>query len=235
VKISGDHSVEVKIGDAHVEGSPFLLKAYDSTKVKVTDVTSGVVGKPVYFSSKSPSFCKPIHSQPQKFSVNASQAGAGNLEIIVSVNGRNVPNYVQSEGNARFRVNFKPQEAAPHLLSVRFNGELVPGSPFTCKVLNVGQVMVSGQALRQAPIGRPALLTIDPQNPSVQECVITVLAPSGQNVPTVVSGSAQDKFFATFTPFEVGEFNDRNTHFLFFCITFWLVFDKIAADSYLLF
>lgn len=44
--------MEVKIGDAHVEGSPFLLKAYDSTKVKVTDVTSGVVGKPVYFSSK---------------------------------------------------------------------------------------------------------------------------------------------------------------------------------------
>lgn len=30
--------------------------------------------------------------------------GAGNLEIIVAVNGRNVPNYVQSEGNARFKV-----------------------------------------------------------------------------------------------------------------------------------
>lgn len=31
-------------------------------------------------------------------------SGAGNLEIIVAVNGRNVPNYVQSEGNARFKV-----------------------------------------------------------------------------------------------------------------------------------
>lgn len=62
------------------------------------------------------------------FIVNASQAGAGNLEIIVSVSGHNVPNYVQSEGNAKFRVNFKPQEAAPHSLSVRFNGEPVPGT-----------------------------------------------------------------------------------------------------------
>lgn len=61
------------------------------------------------------------------FTVNASQAGAGNLEIIVAVNGKNVPNYVQSEGNAKFRVNFKPQEAAMHSLSVRFNGEPVPG------------------------------------------------------------------------------------------------------------
>ena len=59
--------------------------------------------------------------------VDASQAGAGNLEIIVSVGGRNVPNYVQAEGNAKFRVNFRPHEAAPHTLSVRFNGELVPG------------------------------------------------------------------------------------------------------------
>lgn len=62
------------------------------------------------------------------FLVNASQAGAGNLEIIVSVNGFNVPNYVQSEGNAKFRVNFRPREAAPHNLSVRFNGEPVPGT-----------------------------------------------------------------------------------------------------------
>ena len=64
---------------------------------------------------------------PPRLAVDASQAGAGNLEIIVSVHGRNVPNYVQSEGNARFRVNFKPQESASHILSVRFNGEPVPG------------------------------------------------------------------------------------------------------------
>mgnify|MGYP007002796842 CR=1 FL=1 len=42
-------------------------------------------------------------------------AGAGNLEIIVSSNGRNVPNYVQSEGNARFKVNFKPTEVNLHV------------------------------------------------------------------------------------------------------------------------
>lgn len=97
----GDHSVEVKLPGGHVEGSPFLIKAYDASRVNVTDITDGIVGKPV------------------NFSINASQAGAGNLEIIVAVNGRNVPNFVQSEGNARFKVNFKPTEAAVHSLSVR--------------------------------------------------------------------------------------------------------------------
>jgi filamin len=43
--------VEVKLAGVHVEGSPFLVKAYDAAKVKVTDINSGVVGKPVFFSS----------------------------------------------------------------------------------------------------------------------------------------------------------------------------------------
>lgn len=83
----GDYSVEVRLPqNGHVEGSPFLLKAYSAEKVIVTDIRSGVVGKSV------------------SFGINASQAGAGNLEIIVAVNGKNVPNFVQSEGNARFKV-----------------------------------------------------------------------------------------------------------------------------------
>lgn len=52
IKFIGDHSVEVKINGLHVEGSPFLVKAYNADKVKVTDINSGVVGKPVFFSSK---------------------------------------------------------------------------------------------------------------------------------------------------------------------------------------
>ena len=44
--------MEVKLAGVHIEGSPFLVKAYDAAKVKVTDINSGVVGKAVYFSSK---------------------------------------------------------------------------------------------------------------------------------------------------------------------------------------
>ncbi|KAL3208380.1 hypothetical protein MRX96_039187 [Rhipicephalus microplus] len=89
-----------------------MSKVYDASKVRVADIGTGVVGRPVYFT------------------IDASQAGAGNLEIIVSVGGRNVPNYVQSEGNAKFRVNFKPR------------------SPFFVKVSDSNQSMVSGASLR---------------------------------------------------------------------------------------
>lgn len=104
----GDHSVEVRLPqNGHVEGSPFLLKAYSAEKVIVTDIRPGVVGKSV------------------SFGINASQAGAGNLEIIVAVNGKNVPNFVQSEGNARFKVYIETYRSSKFLdLCYIFIGEL---------------------------------------------------------------------------------------------------------------
>ncbi|XP_043473409.1 filamin-A isoform X2 [Leptopilina heterotoma] len=183
----GDHSVEVKLSDSHVEGSPFLVKAYNADKVKVTDINNGVVGKPVFFS------------------INASQAGAGNLEIIVAVNGKNVPNYVQSEGNAKFRVNFKPQEAAMHSLSVRFNGEPVPGSPFSCKVVGAGQTLITGHNLKLGAVKRLISFNVDPQTASMN-CDVIVTPPSNIALPITIE-PIDGKYNISFTPTEVGRHN----------------------------
>ncbi|XP_076639876.1 filamin-type immunoglobulin domains fbug isoform X1 [Colletes latitarsis] len=183
----GDHSVEVKLSGSHVEGSPFLVKAYNADKVKVTDINSGVVGKPVFFS------------------INASQAGAGNLEIIVAVNGKNVPNYVQSEGNAKFRVNFKPQEAAVHSLSVRFNGEPVPGSPFSCKVVGAGQAAIIGHHLKMGAVKQLISFTVDPQAPSTN-CDVIVMPPSSISLPITIE-PIDGKYNISFVPMEVGRHN----------------------------
>ncbi|KAG9430406.1 filamin-A [Apis mellifera carnica] len=183
----GDHSVEVKINGLHVEGSPFLVKAYNADKVKVTDINSGIVGKPVFFS------------------INASQAGAGNLEIIVAVNGKNVPNYVQSEGNAKFRVNFKPQEAAVHSLSVRFNGEPVPGSPFSCKVVGAGQAIIIGHNLKMGAVKQLMSFIVDPQALSTN-CDVIVTPPSNISLPITIE-PVDGKYNISFVPVEVGRHN----------------------------
>ncbi|XP_063833667.1 filamin-A isoform X2 [Ostrinia nubilalis] len=185
----GDHSIEVRAGamGGHVEGSPFLVKAYSAARVAVTDISPGVVGRPV------------------SFTINASHAGAGNLEIIVAVNGRNVPNYVQSEGNARFKVNFKPVEPAPHTLSVRFNGHAVPGSPFTCSVTApaaAADARATGPGLSSTPRGEPAdiqLTGFHSGEPSVY-----VAGPGGSSVRTRVNSTGEGRYTATYTPEAVG-------------------------------
>jgi len=83
------------------------------------------------------------HSAIQLFVlVDASQAGSGQLEIMVSTGSptdtqtgfigsgggeENVPNFVTSEGGGRFRVTFTPLKPDTHYISVRFNGQAVPG------------------------------------------------------------------------------------------------------------
>ncbi|XP_026726106.1 filamin-C isoform X1 [Trichoplusia ni] len=185
----GDHSIEVRAGamGGHVEGSPFLVKAYSAARVNVTDISPGVVGRPV------------------SFTINASHAGAGNLEIIVAVNGRNVPNYVQSEGNARFKVNFKPVEAAPHTLSVRFNGQAVPGSPFTCAVsapAAAADARATGPGLVSTPRAEPAEITLT--GFQTGEPTVYVAGPGGSTVRTRLSPVGEGRYTATYTPDAVG-------------------------------
>lgn len=186
----GDHSVEVRLpgNGGHVEGSPFLLKAYSAEKVVVSDIKNGTVGKSV------------------SFSINASSAGAGNLEIIVAVGGKNVPNFVTSEGNARFKVNFKPTEAAKHSLSVRFNGHPVPGSPFTCNISpqslsTTMKAMASGEALRQAPVNVDNVFEIEGFEGVEPQIYIT--SPAGDNLPCKLT-LREEVWLVAFKPIIVG-------------------------------
>ncbi|XP_076311299.1 filamin-B-like isoform X3 [Tachypleus tridentatus] len=182
----GDHTVDVRIGGHPAGGSPFLVKAYDASKVKVSDLGSGVIGKSVYFG------------------IDASQAGAGNLEIIVTVGERNVPNYVQSEGNAKFRVNFKPSEPETHTVSVKFNGEPVPGSPFIVKVADTKQSVITDSSLKTASLAKGGRFTIDSRGLESAECKVLVTGPSSKKIPVDISKTSTTTFEVQFFPVEVG-------------------------------
>jgi len=57
-------------------------------------------------------------------SVDVSQAGEGQLEIMV--NRGMVKNSVRSLGKGIFTVSFVPRDARPHLVDISFNGEPIP-------------------------------------------------------------------------------------------------------------
>lgn len=139
------------------------------------------------------------------FGINASQAGAGNLEIIVAVNGKNVPNFVQSEGNARFKVNFRPTEAASHSLSVKFNGLAVPGSPFSCNIspapMSELKTIVSGDGVKQASIRADNTFEIEGIDGS--EPHVSIASPNGDTVPCKIIRQ-DDKYCVKFRPSAVG-------------------------------
>ncbi|GIZ01212.1 filamin-A [Caerostris extrusa] len=154
----GDHAVDVRIDGQPVGSSPYLVKVYDASRVKVTDIGAGVVGKPVYFS------------------IDASQAGAGNLEIIVST----------------------------HTLSVKFNGEPVPGSPCYVKVTDSSQSVVTGSSLRMTSLSQGAHFTVDTRSFENGVCKVVVTGPTTKHVPVTVKKTSSTTFDVGFKPQEVG-------------------------------
>lgn len=73
--------------------------------------------------------------------VETSQAGPGNLEV--TVNGGRVPTSAQAQGPHTYAISFTPREPIVHTVDLRFNGEDVPGSPFSCQVLYFSNCMNS--------------------------------------------------------------------------------------------
>ena len=49
----GSYVIDVNMDGVKVQGSPFIAKAYDSSQIRVSDVTNGAVGQPCQFRGKS--------------------------------------------------------------------------------------------------------------------------------------------------------------------------------------
>ena len=53
----------------------------------------------------------------------------------MTVNGGRVPTSAQAQGPHTYAISFTPREPIVHTVDLRFNGEDVPGSPFSCQVI----------------------------------------------------------------------------------------------------
>ncbi|KAL3089865.1 hypothetical protein niasHT_022497 [Heterodera trifolii] len=212
----GNHQISVQFDGQSVPGSPFTVKAFDAECVKLTLDQPAKVGRSCTFT------------------IDAAKAGAGNMEIIVSVGKRNVPNYVQAEGQARFKVSFTPQEAQEHQISVKFNGIPVPGSPLRCAVAPAAsshrdeavpvaqpaeekegqaeEMVAEEEELRlvgdmtSARLGEPKRFSIDvpPHNGRV-ECNVVVVGPDQRRVPVQKERVDGGSFDIGFTPTQPGD------------------------------
>ncbi|KAL9699467.1 hypothetical protein quinque_002908 [Culex quinquefasciatus] len=182
----GAHTINVEYNGYPVQGTPFVAKSYDATKVAVGSVSKGTVGRPV------------------QFTVDAGDAGEGNLEITISAKGHNIPTQVHPQGNAKFAVSFVPAEPCEHIINVSFNKMLVPGCPITV-IINGGttgpQVSLGGPG----PLHLPNSLIINHAGGRLEDIEVNVEGPSGHSVPAQVLQTADGVFKAEFVPRVVGE------------------------------
>ncbi|KAJ1362036.1 hypothetical protein KIN20_021447 [Parelaphostrongylus tenuis] len=212
-KCVGNHQVDISMHGEPIAGSPFTAKAYDARMARLSQCDQAVVGKPCTFA------------------IDAARAGAGNMEIIVSVDNHNVPNFVQAEGQAKFKVSFTPQEAKEHVISVRFNGVSVPGSPMKCMVEKPSSAVAApavtsavstesssvtatlpeqsskyslAKDLEYAQVGRKHGFTIPNPGGRAAECNVVVIDPSGGPLPVRCYRQQDDSYWVEFIPEHIG-------------------------------
>lgn len=79
------------------------------------------------------------------------------------------------------------------------------GSPFTCRVTDANQILVSGTGVKMSPLNKPATLLVDSRGAEISNCKVSVISTSGQEIPVNLEIMEGGKFKADFLPFEVGE------------------------------
>ncbi|KAK4318530.1 hypothetical protein Pmani_010471 [Petrolisthes manimaculis] len=211
----GDHSVEVRVAGMLMPGSPFLVKAYDANRVRVTEVAAGIVGKLVYFCS-SPFRCRVSDSsqvmvsgaglkmssiaRPVIITVDPQSADVSHCVVqVLSPSGAHVPVKVSGKLPSKLSAEFQPLEVGPHTVSVSMDGEGVGGSPFTCNIYDVTKVQVTG--LDHTKINRPVTFTVDASQAGegTLELLVTTAKAS---VRAEVAARSRELYDITFTPHE---------------------------------
>ncbi|GBN41390.1 Filamin-B, partial [Araneus ventricosus] len=190
----GPHLLFIEYGGRKDMSSPYTIKVYDALQVKISRISDGILGK------------------TYQFTVDASHAGEGNLEITVSGQGRNIPTQVHPLGSAKFAVSFVPSELVDHFISISFNKEPVPGSPFKVKLTDSpSKVSVSGSNLIAAPVSETTSFVVHGLSAESQNYSIDIEGPDGNRIPYKIKELSDNALKVEFSPQKTGEYR---THIL---------------------
>ena len=88
--------------------------------------------------------------------VDASEAGAGNLEVVVhsTKTGTRVPNFLEAvdRTNGQFRIHFTPRpDCFNYRVDVTFNDQPVSSLYSSCSILSLLKLINTSQLLRLCP------------------------------------------------------------------------------------
>jgi filamin len=187
-----------------INGSPFALKAFDANRLIVSEIPRLVT-----------------LNQAIEFSVDASKAGEGQLEV--AINDGLVPNQVKALGNSKFLFTFVPKTSNPHILSIKFNGQQLTGKcsirtdrllilinvrsgfPKECQVFSTEDITTRGPGLNQALLGDQTWFTVDTPQANTSDIQVTVQTPNNEQL-TPSTRLTADGLRVDWIPAEVGTY-----------------------------
>ncbi|XP_064632236.1 filamin-A-like isoform X3 [Lineus longissimus] len=194
-KEMGVHTVSVKHKDLHIPGSPFQFTVGPITEGGAHKVHAG-----------GPGLESGEVSQPADFNIYTREAGAGGLSIAVEGPSKAEIKF-EDRKDGSCGVSYHVTEPGDYLVSVKFNDEHIPDSPFKvpfspenadARKLNIIALQEKG-----LQVGRPAAFTVD-FNGAHGTLTAYVVSPSGAEEEAIIQELDDDKHAVRFIPKENG-------------------------------
>ncbi|XP_074644607.1 filamin-A-like isoform X5 [Tubulanus polymorphus] len=193
----GIHTVSVKHKDVHIPGSPFQFTVGPMTEGGAHKVRAAGHGLE--------------HGEvgiPGEFNIYTREAGAGGLSIAVEGPSKAEINF-EDRKDGSCGVGYTCSEPGEYTVSVKFNDEHIPDSPFKVYVSpeNKEARKISVLALQDKGLqpGRPAAFTLD-MNGANGELKAFVVSPSGAEEEALIQPIDDDKYAVRFIPHENGPY-----------------------------
>ncbi|XP_077987433.1 filamin-A-like [Glandiceps talaboti] len=188
----GRHKVYVYAKGQIVKGTPFEIMVKPDLspkpeKVKVSGIENIVVG------------------DEATFTIDTSDAGDGELEVLATDGYRHCPVTITREGQF-YTVLVKPNEAGSHVISVKWSGQDVTEDPIKLEVVDAGKVTAKGDGLQNGQEGQPANFTVDPRGCGKGELNVQVEGPNSI-AKCSVDPNEDGTYSVTYTAVESGLFN----------------------------
>ncbi|XP_070173163.1 filamin-B-like isoform X5 [Littorina saxatilis] len=184
----GTWDISVLYDGEHISGSPYPLKVFDPSLVRVYGLDGGAVGKALTFNA------------------DPREAGEGDISCKVSYAGSEIPSYIVRDANGEYKVDFTPQGAGQYKVNVFMNEMEVRGSPYTLDIVDSSQVTLSGEGLSLVPVDRPTTFTIHTKGAGSGNINVDIAAPSGKRVQSKLRQVNSETVEVEYVPIEAGDY-----------------------------
>ena len=184
-----DYTLTIKYDDFNIPGSPFKLVLGDASKCRMEG--EGTV--------------EAWLNEQNRFTVNAQDAGPGQLKVIVEGEGEIVEPDVLIPSEAVFEVGYQPSRRGMYNVSVKWGNLDIPGSPFQVKCrkrILASEIHITNPSAG-AYIGKPLKLRlVAEENEIDQEEKFTVFLRSseGEEFPGMVERGESGSCVCTIDP-----------------------------------
>ena len=187
----GTHPLEIDYAGTPLNGSPFDIKIYDSSRIQVSDIQRAELNKPC------------------EFTIDASSAGEGQLEI--AINDGLIKNNVKQIKPGHYLVSFVPIKAELYTIEVKFNNELVPGCPKKCTVKDTHMPKLIGKIFETVVINEETMFSIGEVH-SLSDLQIKIKSQTGQEIPPKFHKLGSEDYNVKWTPRELGSYTITVTY-----------------------